>query len=217
MDTLLNKLLRLFRLGVSHFYSNIIFGIYLWFFPWCDIFITFCQAIATSGERVSLNLGFLNLPRYEAVFVISLQSHIWSMVLKLETIFEKVRACWGSICKLLALWWYALWLRYPETSAHPKEKDWQKPFFALCETAVWLHWGFPKFRFSVPTLLPVCMLWYLQNGWTEWDEIFTPWVKSPADSKYNVRTDVPHYQTRKPLNGCLFSQFYLILMLVFIL
>ena len=34
------------------------------------------------------------------------------------------------------------------------------------------------------------MLQYLGNGLTEYDENFTPGVKSPADSKYDVRIDV---------------------------
>ena len=34
------------------------------------------------------------------------------------------------------------------------------------------------------------MLKYLDNGLSEYDENFTPGVKSPADSKYDVRIDV---------------------------
>ena len=36
---------------------------------------------------------------------------------------------------------------------------------------------------------------YLCNGWTDNDESFTPNVKSPVDSKYDVRIDDPHIQS----------------------
>ena len=43
------------------------------------------------------------------------------------------------------------------------------------------------------------MLQYLCNGWPEYDANFTPGVKSPADSKYDVRIDVLDPKTRQPL------------------
>ena len=51
-----------------------------------------------------------------------------------------------------------------------------------------LNFGFPYLLCY--GLLPVCMLQYLSNGWTEFDENFTPGVKSPVDSNYDVRIDV---------------------------
>ena len=70
---------------------------------------------------------------------------------------------------------------------------------------MWLRYvikseGFPKFRFSVPTLQCDCMLYYLCNGWTEFDESFTPGVKSPVDFKYGVGIDVWDPQPRQPLS-----------------
>ena len=44
------------------------------------------------------------------------------------------------------------------------------------------------------------MLKYLDNGLSEYDENFTPGVKSPADSKYDVGIDVLDPQTRQPDN-----------------
>ena len=66
---------------------------------------------------------------------------------------------------------------------------------------MWLHYvikieGFPKFRFSVPTLLCAYMSEYLCDGWTEFDENLTPGVKSPVDFKYDVRIDVWYLSTQ---------------------
>ena len=44
-----------------------------------------------------------------------------------------------------------------------------------------------------------CMLQYLCNVRTEFDENFTPGVKSPVDFKYGVRIDVWDPQPRQPL------------------
>ena len=76
--------------------------------------------------------------------------------------------------------------------------------YAICEIGVWLCYviiweEFPKLWFSLPTLLPVCMLQYLYYGWTEYDEIFTTGVESPAGSKYDIRIDITNPQTRQPL------------------
>ena len=47
-------------------------------------------------------------------------------------------------------------------------------------------------NFSVLTLLLLraCQQQYLRNSCTEFDEKFTTMVKSPEDSKYDVRIDV---------------------------
>lgn len=47
---------------------------------------------------------------------------------------------------------------------------------------------FPKFRFSIPTLC-ACKAQYLCNGWTEFNEKFTPWGYNRGDSNYDARID----------------------------
>ena len=41
-----------------------------------------------------------------------------------------------------------------------------------------------------PYLLCYASIYFLCNGWTDDDEIFTPGAKRHADSKYDVRSDV---------------------------
>ena len=64
-----------------------------------------------------------------------------------------------------------------------------------------IRWdGFPKLRFSTPTLLCVCKLQYFCKGATEFDENFTAEEKEPVNSKYDVRMNVWNPQPRQPLS-----------------
>ena len=49
------------------------------------------------------------------------------------------------------------------------------------------------------TYFAACLYAVISPQWLEYDENFTPGVKSPGDSKYDVRIDVLDPQTRQPL------------------
>ena len=158
---------------------------------WLEKLFTWKSTMCAWWAHVVLSLSLSHYNNLSRMSGLDIMHHTVNQ----NTIFEKVRADWDSNCQLLALRWCTLWLSYPETRVHPPQKSLKNPFFALYETGVWLRhvisWeGFPKLRFSIPGLLPVCMLWYLPNNLTEYDKIFTQVVKSPADSRYDVRIDI---------------------------